>query len=267
MSPRSSAAATIARASGCSLLDSTPPASRSTCASSSSAEAATPVTTCRPLVSVPVLSNSTTSMDRIRSNANRSLIRIPARAETAVDSETTSGMASPSAWGQAMTSTVTVRTTALSRLAGRHPGHEGDQPGDGGDVEQQGGEPVGQGLGPTAAGLGLGHESLDAGQGGVLADGLDLDPDGRVGRHRSGHDPVIDVLGTGRDSPVIMDSSSAASPSAIDTVGRNPPPGADEHDVARREVSTETTVTAPSSPTRSASSGSSSARAAKAPWA
>jgi hypothetical protein len=66
------------------------------------------------LVSVPVLSNSTASTVRIRSSASRSVTRMPARADTAVASEITSGMASPSAWGQAMTSTVTVRTMASS---------------------------------------------------------------------------------------------------------------------------------------------------------
>ena len=51
-------------------------------------------------------------MVRIRSSARRSLTRIPALAETAVDRAITNGMASPSAWGQAMTRTVTVRSTA-----------------------------------------------------------------------------------------------------------------------------------------------------------
>ena len=76
--------------------------------------AATPVTTWAPLVSVPVLSNSTASTVRIRSSASRSLTRIPALAATAVDSAITSGMARPRACGQAITSTVTVRTTASS---------------------------------------------------------------------------------------------------------------------------------------------------------
>ncbi len=76
--------------------------------------AATPVTTWAPLVRVPVLSNSTASMVRMRSRARRSLTRMPARAEIDVDRLTTSGMARPRAWGQAMTSTVTVRRKAWS---------------------------------------------------------------------------------------------------------------------------------------------------------
>ena len=102
----------MARARGCSLSDSTPPASPNTSASSTPSAAATPVTTWAPLVSVPVLSNSTTSIVRIRSKASRSLTRIPFFAATAVDSEMTSGIARPRAWGQAITNTVTVRTRA-----------------------------------------------------------------------------------------------------------------------------------------------------------
>jgi hypothetical protein len=62
------------------------------------------------------LSNSTVSTVRIRSNANRSLTRIPALAATAVESAMTNGIARPSACGQAITRTVTVRTTASSTL-------------------------------------------------------------------------------------------------------------------------------------------------------
>ncbi len=39
---------------------------------------------------------------------------MPLRADSDVEIDVTSGMARPSAWGQAMTSTVTVRTTAAS---------------------------------------------------------------------------------------------------------------------------------------------------------
>ena len=55
-------------------------------------------------------------MVRIRSSANRSLINTPERAARSVEMAVTSGMASPRAWGQAMTNTVTVRTTASSGL-------------------------------------------------------------------------------------------------------------------------------------------------------
>lgn len=54
-------------------------------------------------------------VDGIRSSANRSLIGIPALADIAVEMAMTSGIARPRACGQAMISTVTVRTTASSR--------------------------------------------------------------------------------------------------------------------------------------------------------
>ena len=78
--------------------------------------AATPVTACAPSVRVPVLSKSTTSMVRIRSSAIRSLMSTPDFAARSVEIAMTSGIARPKACGQAMTSTVTVRTTASSGL-------------------------------------------------------------------------------------------------------------------------------------------------------
>ena len=56
-------------------------------------------------------------MVRIRSSARRSLTRIPLLADTAVDSAITSGIARPRAWGQAITSTVTVRTIGVIDVA------------------------------------------------------------------------------------------------------------------------------------------------------
>jgi hypothetical protein len=55
------------------------------------------------------LSKTTTSSSRARSSANRSRTRKPLRAARVVEMEITRGMASPSAWGQAMTSTATTR--------------------------------------------------------------------------------------------------------------------------------------------------------------
>jgi hypothetical protein len=75
------------------------------------------------------------------------------------------------------------------------------------------------------------------------------------------------ALATGRDSPVIIDSSSSASPSTIaPSAGtRAPERTRTTSPTDRSAIATE--VTCPSRPTRSASSGSSSARAARAPWA
>ncbi len=51
-------------------------------------------------------------MVRIRSRAIRSVTRIPDRDAFAVEMAVTRGIARPRAWGQAMTRTVTVRSTA-----------------------------------------------------------------------------------------------------------------------------------------------------------
>ena len=110
------AAATMARATGCSLSDSTAAASANNSSWLTPATAAVSVRAGSPFVKVPVLSKRTTSMVRIRSNAIRSLIKTPARAARSVEMAMTKGMARPKACGQAMTSTVTVRVTASGML-------------------------------------------------------------------------------------------------------------------------------------------------------
>ncbi len=113
-SPRLRAASTMARASGCSLSVSAAAASPNTVSASRPSAGSTPVTVGAPLVSVPVLSNSTTSTVRICSRARRSFTNTPPRAARSVAMETTRGMARPNACGQAITSTVMTRTTAVS---------------------------------------------------------------------------------------------------------------------------------------------------------
>nr|KEP24375.1 hypothetical protein DA06_16070 [Georgenia sp. SUBG003] len=76
--------------------------------------AETPVTTGRPAVRVPVLSKRTASTVRICSSAIRSLTSTPPFAARSVAIETTSGIARPRAWGQAMTRTVITRIHACS---------------------------------------------------------------------------------------------------------------------------------------------------------
>ncbi len=58
------------------------------------------------------MSKMTASMLRARSKASRLRTRMPFFADTPVALTVTSGMARPSACGQAMTRTVTVRVTA-----------------------------------------------------------------------------------------------------------------------------------------------------------
>ncbi len=69
--------------------------------------AMTCVTLGRPSVSVPVLSNITTSIFSPRSRASPFLIRMPRRAPRPVPTMMAVGVASPSEQGQAMTSTAT----------------------------------------------------------------------------------------------------------------------------------------------------------------
>ena len=87
-------------------------------------------------------------MVRMRSNASRFFTRMPARAAMPVDTAMVNGMARPNACGQAMTSTVTVRSTAWSVWPSAvHTMNVGGAGGDR-DVEEQRGEPVGERLGP-----------------------------------------------------------------------------------------------------------------------
>ena len=62
--------------------------------------------------------------------------------------EMTRGMASPSAWGQAMTSTVAVRTKASSGSPRAIHTTKVSSTSPDGDVEERRGSPVGEGLGP-----------------------------------------------------------------------------------------------------------------------
>ena len=145
-----------------------------------------------PLVSVPVLSNSTVSIERMRSRASRSLTRIPAFADTAVEMAITSGIARPRACGQAITKHGDGAGDRGVEIADRPPHDERDDRGGDGDVEQQRGEAVGEHLSSALAGLGVGDEPLDPGQGGVVTDGVDTHPDRAVGRHRAGHHAAAD---------------------------------------------------------------------------
>jgi hypothetical protein len=105
------AMSSTARASGWVLPDCTAAVSASRrAASPSTATQATSIG--RPSVSVPVLSNATTETSCAISSASASLIRMPWRAATPVPTISAVGVASPSAQGQAITSTATASSTA-----------------------------------------------------------------------------------------------------------------------------------------------------------
>jgi hypothetical protein len=113
-SPRSRAASRIASAIMCSESPSAAAISANTSSSSRPSAVATSTTPCSPLVSVPVLSKTTTLRLRASSIAILSRTRMPLFAAIEVLIATTRGTASPSAWGQAITSTVTTRSTTGS---------------------------------------------------------------------------------------------------------------------------------------------------------
>ena len=118
--PRSCAATTTARASGCSLPLCTLATAASTAASSWPGTTSKAVSRGRPTVRVPVLSNATTSTLWASSSACASLIKMPFFAATPVPVMMAAGVASPSAQGQAITSTATARIMASSKPAPIH---------------------------------------------------------------------------------------------------------------------------------------------------
>ncbi len=110
LTPRSPAAFRIACASGCSLPRSTLAESRSNSFSSKAPAATIDTTLGLPSVSVPVLSSTMVSMRSNRSSASASRIRMPECAPRPTPTMIDIGVASPSAQGQAMISTVTAAT-------------------------------------------------------------------------------------------------------------------------------------------------------------
>ncbi len=117
--PRRRAPSTMARASGCSESASTEAANPRT-RSTSNDPGATSMRMGWPFVSVPVLSKMTVSSSRARSRASRSLTSSPLRAPRDVLIAMTNGIARPRACGQAMTRTVAVRTSAPSGSPSSH---------------------------------------------------------------------------------------------------------------------------------------------------
>ena len=113
--PRARAASTTARPSGCSLPV-WAAAARASRRLSSPANAIASRSSGRPIVSVPVLSKTTRSTSRARSSDSASCTRMPARAAAPIPTVRAVGVASPSAQGQAITSTETA--CRIATLAG-----------------------------------------------------------------------------------------------------------------------------------------------------
>ena len=114
---RSLAAATTARARGCSLPLCTAATAAITALSSRPGTTSNAVSRGWPTVSVPVLSKATVSTLCASSSACTSLIRMPCLAATPVPAMMAVGVASPSAQGQAITITATAWISAASSPA------------------------------------------------------------------------------------------------------------------------------------------------------
>ena len=120
--PLACAARVTAEAKGCSLPDCTAAlsdtksatkAARSVCVDKGHGTAA--INCGWPMVSVPVLSNATTLTPCATSKASASLIKMPRLAAAPVPTMMAVGVASPSAHGQAITSTATAFRIARSQ--------------------------------------------------------------------------------------------------------------------------------------------------------
>ena len=105
--PRAAAYATTAAARGCSDARSTAVSRASASSASSPSIQKVSVTTGRPAVMVPVLSNTTVVSSPVRCRASPPLISTPSSAPLPVATITAVGTASPMAHGHAMISTVT----------------------------------------------------------------------------------------------------------------------------------------------------------------
>lgn len=124
----------------------------------------------------------------------------------------------------------------LIEVTERGPHDERDCAGSDGDVEQHRREPVGQRLGPASGFLCLGNESLDPGEGGVVTDGVDPDPDRRVGRHCSSNSAIAgrlgDRLGLASDHGLIDLSVTVDD----HTISRYTTTGPDQNDVIDSQI-------------------------------
>ncbi len=116
--PAESAAAAMARAIGCSEAFSTAPARRRTSASLYVPKLWMPSTARRPVVTVPVLSSRIVSTVRVSSRTCGPLMRMPSWAPRPVPVSSPTGVASPRAQGQAMTSTATAAVKAARTSSG-----------------------------------------------------------------------------------------------------------------------------------------------------
>ena len=172
-----------------------------------------------PRVRVPVLSNTTVVMRRVRSRTS-TLLKDAEPAAAGADHD--GGRASPSAHGQAMINTATPAISPHGVAAKHRPAGEGEH-GHGHDQrDEHRRDAVGQPLEFALAGLGLFHQPDDLGQGGV---GLDR---GRPHRQT----PLVLTVAPATRSPALSTgtlsrSASTRRPPGLEhlAVDRDLPPG------------------------------------------
>ena len=113
----------IARAIGCSLASSAPPASRRSSVRETPSAGIASSSHIRPSVTVPVLSRTIVVIRRVRSSTSGPLIRIPSCAPRPVPTIRAVGVARPSAHGHAMMSTATeaVKASVGSPVSASQP--------------------------------------------------------------------------------------------------------------------------------------------------
>ena len=144
---RLAAAATMARATGCSLPDSTAAAARRAWSLGRRPAVLTSTRVISPVVTVPVLSSTTVSMRRVSSSTSAPLMRMPSRAPRPVPTSSAVGVARPSAHGQAMTSTAIATSSARAGSpVADPPAGEGQRGEDEHDRHEDGRDAVGQAL-------------------------------------------------------------------------------------------------------------------------
>ena len=115
--PRSRAPSRTARAIGCSEPASAAAATATTSSAVAGGAGATSVSVITPSVIVPVLSSSAMSTSFARSKTSAPLNRTPSSAARPVPAMTATGVARPSAHGQAISSTATAWSTASPGVA------------------------------------------------------------------------------------------------------------------------------------------------------
>ncbi len=195
--PRFSASSTMATASGCSLPRSRLAANRRSSSSVTPETVLTAVTDGLPCVSVPVLSTTRVSTFSMRSSASAFLISTPALAPRPTPTMIDIGVASPSAQGQAMISTVTAATSPNASL-GSGPQTDQAPESNHGHEDHQRHEPAGDAIRQTLdrrpAALGIGNHLDDAGKHRVAADLLCLDDEPARPVDGPADDAVADLL-------------------------------------------------------------------------